>query len=164
MRNAIRYLPLSVLVLLADQASKLWAYARLRLGSELQIVDGFFKLSYAENPGIAFGIFAEADTALKTWGLAGVSLLAIGLVFYFLTRTPSGKVIISVALAVLLGGIVGNLVDRVRLGVVIDFIEVYVGDYHWPTFNIADAAICIGAALLSLDMVRDSSGRQSNES
>lgn len=148
-------------MLLADQASKLWARAHLRSGSDLHVIDGLFKLSYAENPGIAFGIFAESETALKTWVLAGVSLLAIGLVFYFLTRTPSGKVLVSIALTVLLGGIVGNLIDRVRLGVVIDFIEVYVGQYHWPTFNIADAAICVGAALLSLDIARDPSGRSS---
>lgn len=164
MRNAVRYLPLSLLVLLADQASKLWAYARLRSGSDHHVIDGFFKFSYAENPGIAFGIFAESNALLKTWVLVGVSLLAIGLVFYFLTQTPSGKVGVSMALAVLLGGIVGNLVDRVRLGVVIDFIEVYVGQYHWPTFNIADAAICLGAVLLSLDIVRDPSAKQrSNE-
>ncbi len=152
-------------MLLADQASKFWARARLRSGSDVHVIDGFFKFSYAENPGIAFGIFAESEAALKTWVLAGVSLLAIGLVFYFLIRTPSGKVLVCVALTVLLGGIVGNLIDRVRLGVVIDFIEVYVGQYHWPTFNIADAAICIGAVLLSLDIVRDPNDRrESSES
>ena len=156
MYSSLRYFHIALLIILSDQASKYWAYTRLRLGSDLSVIHNFLKLSYAENPGIAFGMFSDSSGALKVWALAIISVIAIGLVVYFAMRSMPGKRVPLIALMLVLGGIIGNLIDRVRLGVVIDFIELYIGQYHWPTFNLADAAICVGALLLSVDILRES--------
>jgi signal peptidase II len=151
----VRYFIISIIVVIFDQASKYWAYTRLRTGTEIDVIDGLFKFSYAENPGIAFGMFSESSGALKVWILAAISLLAIALVVYFALKSPPDKRLAVIALMLVLGGIIGNLIDRMWLGAVVDFIELYVGEYHWPTFNIADAAICIGAVLLSIDILNE---------
>jgi len=164
MIDKLRYFFLPLLVILADQASKYWAFTKLRSGLDVHVIDNCFKLSYAENPGIAFGIFSESSGAMKTWTLAAISLVAIGLVIFFALKAPREKRLPVVALMLVLGGIVGNLIDRMWLGAVIDFIEIYIGKYHWPTFNIADAAICVGALLLSIDILRDPKGIEESHS
>lgn len=151
----LRYSILAIVILILDQVTKFWAYGRLRTGPDITVIDGLFKLSYTENPGIAFGMLSESESALKIWLLAAVSLAAVAVVIYFAIKAPPNNRLMMVALMCVLGGIIGNLIDRVRLGVVIDFILLYVGEYRWPTFNIADAAICIGAVLLSIDILRD---------
>lgn len=155
MSRILRYFPLAIIVVLLDQATKYWAYQRLRVGSDITVIDGLFKLSYAENPGIAFGIFSNSPGQFKVYALAAVSLIAISLVCYFAYKTAENNRLLMIALMLVLGGITGNLIDRLHLQVVIDFIELYYRDYHWPTFNIADAAICVGAALLSIDILRE---------
>ncbi|MBL8150086.1 MAG: signal peptidase II [Blastocatellia bacterium] len=157
MRRFLLYLPLTFFVLALDQATKLWAYVQIRHKPDISVIDGFLKFSYAENPGIAFGIFSSYMGNAKTIGLLAISFIAIGFVCYLLSKTPSEKRLVITALMLVLGGIIGNLLDRIRFGVVIDFIEFYVGTFHWPNFNIADAAICIGAALLSIDILKEPS-------
>ncbi|MCS6883860.1 MAG: signal peptidase II [Acidobacteriota bacterium] len=158
MRN-MRYLPVSLLVLLADQVSKLWAYDNLRYRADRDLIDGFLKLSYAENPGIVFGLFAETESPAKTWLLAAISLSAAACIVHLLLKATPQQKLLTIALSVLLGGIAGNLIDRFRLGAVIDFIELYIGQYHWPTFNIADTAICVGAVLIGIDTFRSSESK-----
>jgi len=156
LNQVLRYLPLSLLVVLLDQATKYWAYYNLRFKPDVHVINSFFKLSYAENPGIAFGVLSDTGGNAKVWLLSAVSFVAISLVTYFAYHAPPTKKLLLVALTLILGGIIGNLIDRLHLQVVIDFIEIYVNDYHWPTFNIADMAICIGAALLSIDILKES--------
>ncbi len=155
MNQILRFLPLSLLVVLLDQATKYWAYNNLRFKPDVHIVTSFFKLSYAENPGIAFGVLSDTGGNLKVWLLSGISFIAISLVTYFVFNASPTKKLLLVALALILGGIIGNLIDRLHLQVVIDFLELYVGNYHWPTFNVADMAICIGAGLLSIDILAE---------
>lgn len=162
LKSIVRYLPITFLVLILDQLSKYWAYTELRFRPDINIISGLMKFSYAENPGIAFGIFAESDSRLKVVALALISLIAIGMVIYFSLKAANNKMAL-IALMLVLGGIIGNLVDRVHLSIVIDFIEVYYRSYHWPTFNIADAAICIGAALLSIDILREPKAEQAED-
>jgi signal peptidase II len=146
------YLAAAACVYLMDQASKAWAVRRLRTGDVVHVVGDRVRLAYAENPGVAFGRLQEGGE-FGRWMLATLAALAaVGLVVYlFRTRRTDDRLLGAIAL--LLAGVAGNLTDRVRLGFVVDFIEVFLGSYQWPTFNVADAAICTGAALLALDLI-----------
>lgn len=148
----VAYLGAAFVLFLADQASKAWAVSRLRAGDVVKVIDGVLHFGYAENPGIAFGRL-QGGGEFGRWMLTALAGLAIvGLLAYFFRTKRTDDRILG-ALALLLAGVAGNLCDRVRLGHVIDFIEVYIGSYQWPTFNVADAAICTGAALLALDLL-----------
>jgi signal peptidase II len=152
MRWRVAYLFAAAAVLMADQASKAWAVRRLRTGEVVKVWGGFAQFAYAENTGIAFGRLQDGGD-FGRWMLVGLAALAVvGLLLYFFrTKRTDDRVLGAIAL--LLAGVGGNLTDRVRLGHVIDFIEVFIGSYQWPTFNVADAAICTGAALLALDLI-----------
>jgi len=145
------YLAVAGAVFLIDQTTKAWAIRRLRFGDEISVIPNFLNFAYAQNPGVAFSMLDDyGDTG--RWGLSAIASIAAVLVLYFFWKTPRSDDRILGALALLLAGIVGNVVDRVRLGFVIDFIDVQIGSWHYPTFNVADAAICIGAGILLLDM------------
>ena len=146
------YLLAAGVVYLMDQASKAWAVKILRSGEQRTVINGFLDFIYSENPGIAFGQFQEGGS-FGRWFLVVLAGLATIAVAYYFFRTPRNDDRVLGSCALLLAGITGNLTDRVRLGYVVDFISVHVGSFHWPTFNIADASICIGAALLALDMI-----------
>jgi len=138
-------------VFLIDQASKAWAIRKLRFGGDIAVIPNFLNFAYAENTGVAFSFLDNGGDAGR-WGLSVVAMVAAILILYFFWRTPRSDDLILGALALLLAGILGNVTDRARLGFVIDFIDVQFGAWHYPTFNVADAAICIGAGLLILDM------------
>ncbi|MBC7932729.1 MAG: signal peptidase II [Rubrivivax sp.] len=146
------YLAAAAGIYFVDQMSKAWAVRRLRSGEVVNAIGDTVRFGYAENPGIAFGRLQEGGE-FGRWMLASLAALAVvGLLAYFFrTRRTEDRVLGAIAL--LLAGVAGNLTDRVRLGYVIDFIEVFIGSYQWPTFNIADAAICVGAGLLALDII-----------
>lgn len=139
-------------IYMADQASKAWAVKSLRLGEDRVLIRGFLQLIYTENPGIAFGQLQEGGSFGRWFFVVLAGLAAIAVLYYFI-RTPRNDDRVLGACALLLAGILGNLTDRVRLGYVVDFIVLHAGDYHWPTFNIADASITIGALLLAYDLV-----------
>jgi signal peptidase II len=145
------YLLAAGAVFMIDQTTKAWAVRRLRFGDVKEVIPNFLNFSYATNPGVAFSMFDGHGDAGR-WGLSIVALVAASLVLYFFWRTPRTDDRILGALCLLLAGIVGNVVDRIRLGFVVDFIDVQFGSWHYPTFNVADMAICIGAGLLILDM------------
>jgi signal peptidase II len=146
------YLAVAGGVFMIDQSTKAWAVRRLRLGQDISLIPGCLNLAYAQNTGVAFSMLDDhGDTG--RWGLSIVAMVAAVLVIYFFWRTPRTDDRILGALAMLLAGIAGNVVDRLRLGFVVDFIDVQFGQWHYPTFNVADAAICVGAGLLILDMV-----------
>ena len=146
------YLLAAAALYLADQASKAWAVRRLRGGEVVGVLDGVLQFGYAENTGIAFGQLQDGGQ-FGRWMLSALAALAVTglLAYFFRTRRTEDRLL--GALALLLAGVAGNLTDRVRLGHVVDFIEVFIGSYQWPTFNVADAAICTGAALLALDLI-----------
>ncbi len=148
----LAYLAIAGGVFMIDQVTKAWAIRVLRFNGDRTVIGGFLNFAYAENPGVAFSMLNDhGDTG--RWGLSVVAFVAAGLVLYFFWRTPRSDDRILGSLALLLAGIVGNVTDRIRLGFVVDFIDVEFGGWHYPTFNVADAAICIGAALLIIDMV-----------
>ena len=147
----IGYLVASLGIYLLDQSSKAWAVRRLRI-QDITVIRGVLDFTYAENPGIAFGQLQEGGAFGRWFFVVLASGAALAVLFYFF-RTPRNDDRILGACALLLAGILGNLTDRVRLGYVIDFILVHAGQYHWPTFNVADASITCGALLLAYDMI-----------
>ncbi|HEV2835524.1 MAG TPA: signal peptidase II [Pyrinomonadaceae bacterium] len=146
------YLLAALGIYLADQASKAWAVKSLRFSDERVLIPGLVKFFYTENPGIAFGQLQEGGR-FGRWFFVVLAVAAVIAVFYYFIRTPRSDDRVLGACALLLAGIFGNLTDRVRLGYVIDFIVLHAGQYHWPTFNIADASITIGALLLAYDLI-----------
>ena len=162
-----RYLALFIgasITVVLDQASKIWAAGALSLPNgelpadsafirtRVQVVfESWFNFRLAGNKGAAWGIFNTLDDAWRVPFFVVISLIAVGVVLY-LFHQAKGQRILGWALPFILGGAIGNLIDRVRLGYVVDFIDWFYGDYHWPTFNVADAAICLGVGLLILDM------------
>ncbi len=145
------YLAITGGVFMIDQVTKAWAVRRLRFGEDMPIIPGFLNFAYAQNTGVAFSMLDDhGDTG--RWGLSAVATIAGVLVLYFFWKTPRSDDRILGALALLLAGIIGNVTDRLRLGFVVDFIDVQFGSWHYPTFNVADMAIVIGAGLLIIDM------------
>jgi len=145
------YLIASLGIYLVDQASKAWAVRRVRF-EDRTVIRGMLDFVYAENPGIAFGQLQEGG-AFARWFFIGLATAAAVAVLYYFFRTPRNDDRILGACALLLAGILGNLTDRLRFGFVIDFILLHAGQYHWPTFNIADASISVGALLLAYDLI-----------
>lgn len=138
-------------VFIIDQMTKAWAQQSLRKNGDMPVISGFLNFAYATNTGVAFSMFDDhGDTG--RWGLSVVGMIAGTLVLYYFWRTPRSDDRVLGSLALLLAGIIGNVVDRVRLGYVIDFIDVQFGDWHYPTFNVADMAIVIGAGLMIIDI------------
>ncbi|TNF73464.1 MAG: signal peptidase II [Acidobacteria bacterium] len=146
------YLLISLVVVVLDQWTKWQVEAYLPRHLPTEVIPGFLNLTHVRNTGVAFGLFASqgepwATILLTILGLA--ALLVVGLYFW---RTPDSDVPLLVALSLILGGAVGNLVDRIANGAVTDFIDVYFGTYHWHTFNIADSAITVGIVLMAVDI------------
>src|SRR5215510_13556942 len=155
MRSKLVYLSVTIVVLAADQWTKHWAMISLKPVVLIDVIEGFFRLTYATNRGVAFSMFAESEMNVRLI-FATISTIAALFVLIYMLRTPAAKLRMNMALSLLLAGIIGNLIDRVRLGEVIDFLDFHLGEsYTWPTFNIADAAICFGAVLLALEMLRE---------
>jgi len=147
----IAYLLMAGGIFFVDQMTKAWAVRKLRFGGDISIIPNFLNFSYAQNTGVAFSFLDNQGNAGR-YGLSVVAGIAAVLVLYYFWRVPRAHDRLMGALALLLAGIVGNVTDRIRLGFVVDWIDVQFGAWHYPTFNVADAAICIGAGLLIIDM------------
>jgi signal peptidase II len=143
---------ISALVYAADQLTKKLVAAHVPLGRSIPVIDGIFHISHWTNEGAAFSLFADSTSpAAVRWGLVGFTALASLAVLTALILLGSRITRASVALALILGGALGNIHDRIAYGSVIDFLEVHIIHYHWPDFNIADSAVVTGACLLLLD-------------
>jgi signal peptidase II len=143
---------LSVLVVAADRVTKWLVSTRLEVGDNLQVIPHIFAISHVENPGAAFSLFNDSSSPARVrWMLLIFSLLAAVAVLLALLKLGRRITATSVALALILGGALGNAYDRLRFGYVIDFLEVHIIHYHWPDFNVADSAIVIGGILLLFD-------------
>jgi len=143
-----------ILLILADQVVKAWVTASLELHESIPVIPGLFSITYIRNPGAAFGFLADASPIFRQVFFIAVNLLAICLILYSLVRARFIQASWRIPLALILSGAAGNLVDRVRFGEVIDFLDVYVGSVHWPAFNVADSAITVGAVLLTILVFR----------
>ena len=143
----------AVVVLVLDQISKQLALAELPPGTSVIVIDGFFSLTLVMNPGLAFGFLSWMPTAWR-WIVASLSIGAlVVLAGVGLRLLAAGGIVARLALGLVFGGAVGNLIDRARFGAVVDFLDFYWRAYHWPAFNVADSAICVGVALLALRLL-----------
>jgi signal peptidase II len=151
--SGLRWLWLAALMIVLDQITKLWVLDTLVPYQDVIQVTGFFNLVHVHNPGAAFSLFADQPGWQRGFFI-GVAAVASTVIVYLLARThPQSRreTWFCVALALILGGAIGNVIDRVLYGYVIDFLDVYAGTWHWPAFNVADSAITIGAGLLIWD-------------
>jgi signal peptidase II len=141
-------------VVALDQATKALVVARIPLHDYIPLVDGVLSLCHVRNRGAAFGILSDWDLPYQPVMLSALSLAALVAIAVYFWRLPKSARLPRLALSLVLGGAVGNLVDRARLGYVVDFIHVYWREYQWPDFNVADSSITIGVTLLVLDILR----------
>lgn len=150
------YLVLALAILL-DQLTKAWATISLRPVFSVQIIPGFFNLTYVQNTGIAFGMFAGQGL------LVGLFIVALAVTALYYTRGLNWATWEpNVVGGCLCGGALGNLVDRIRFGYVVDFFDVHLGTYHWPVFNVADSLICIAVGWIVLRQLRGKPGSATN--
>ncbi|PLX94356.1 MAG: signal peptidase II [Desulfuromonas sp.] len=140
----------TLLVLLADQWSKWFIDHTMALHQSRTVIENFFNITYVHNQGAAFGILANSDLRLPL--LSGVAVLACLVIGWMFRRLPREARWQRFGLALVFSGALGNLIDRVRLGVVIDFLDVHWYQHHWPAFNVADSAITVGVGLLLIDL------------
>jgi signal peptidase II len=149
---------LSIAVFLIDQLSKFWIIGRLGPFDEIVVVPNFFHLIHVRNTGAAFGMLAEAPDWVRVTVLIGFSSTAVLALVYFLWKVSGSKRYggwcLRFGLALILGGALGNIFDRAFHGNVVDFLDFFIGSWHWYTFNIADSAICVGTGLMLIDLWR----------
>ena len=149
----LRWLWLTLGIVLLDRATKAWFETQTFEGWRQEIVHNFIYLVRSQNPGIAFGVFADSpSTGMRILLIVG-SAVVIGALAWLFVAGHSGGSLTAAGLALLLGGATGNVTDRIVHGAVTDFFEVWLGSYHWPAFNVADSAITIGAALIIIDVL-----------
>jgi len=144
--NMLKWLWLSLLAVILDQASKLAIAGSMHLYQSIQIVP-YFNLTYVHNTGAAFSFLSEAG-GWQRWFFAGLALVISVVIAVWLARLKQHETLLAVALSLVLGGAIGNLIDRLAYGYVIDFLDVYYQNWHWPAFNIADSAITLGVILM----------------
>lgn len=143
---------ISALVVLADRLTKIWVAAHIPVGGAIPVIDHVLRITHWTNEGAAFSLFADsASPNAVRWGLVAFTLAAAVAVLVAMVRLGSRITLTTVALALILGGALGNAHDRIAYGSVVDFIEVHIFAYHWPDFNLADSSIVTGACLLFLD-------------
>ncbi|MCL7488292.1 MAG: signal peptidase II [Desulfobulbaceae bacterium] len=143
----MRFVLLIILVVVLDQLSKLWVVGNFDLYESWPVIPGFFSLTYLTNTGAAFGILAGHPTWWRQVFFVTVALVALVVIGFMYRRLRNESGWYEVSLAFIAGGALGNVIDRVRLGSVVDFLDVYIGTHHWPAFNIADSAITVGVAV-----------------
>ncbi len=148
------FLAIAILVVLFDQTTKAWILSSMGLHESYAVIDGFFNITSVRNPGAAFGFLAGAPPLFRAVFFIAVTVGAIVLILYYLKISKSDDYPLVLSLSFIFSGAAGNLIDRVRFGEVVDFLDVYIGNYHWPAFNVADSAITVGAVVMITVMFR----------
>jgi len=148
MKRQAPYLIVILVLGVLDQIAKAWVVSAVPLYGVKRIIPGFFDLTHIRNSGAIFGLMSRSGSRLVTYGLVGLQLFALAMVVFYFLKTPPSEKPAKWAMAIILGGALGNFVDRLVRGYVIDFLELYAGRFHWPTFNLADSCITVGAVAL----------------
>ena len=165
LRHAMRWkiiLGLAALLTAADQAVKQWVITSLGF-SEVIPVTSFFNLVHVRNRGAAFGFLNSPDIAWQFWFFAASTLVAIGVICFVAKGAQAGERFLFTGLGCIMGGAVGNLIDRMRFREVVDFLDLHYAGMHWPAFNVADIAICLGAVITAICMLRAESAQASSD-
>jgi signal peptidase II len=152
-RNLIIFILGAIAVIVLDQITKDIVSEKLFMYGSHKVIDGFFNLVYVMNPGAAFGFLAGAPEIFRYLFFISVTVLAILLIIYYIIKSKQETLLIVISFALIFGGAVGNLIDRIRFGAVVDFFDFYIGTWHWPAFNVADSAISVGAVLMIWEML-----------
>ncbi|MFO7556601.1 MAG: signal peptidase II [Desulfobacterales bacterium] len=135
---------ISGLVAILDQITKVIILKNISLHHSVTVIPRFFNITHIHNPGGAFGFMASQNSSVRNLLFLFLSSLAVCFVFYFYKNTPRTHPLLATGIALIFGGAIGNLIDRIRFGKVVDFLDFYIGTYHWPAFNVADSAITVG--------------------
>lgn len=141
---------ISLVVLVLDQWTKIYIDRTYELYQSLTVVENFFNITYVRNKGAAFGMLSDSPFRIPFF--IAIALVASGAILFYLHRLTDQQKLGAVSLALIFSGAIGNLIDRIRMGEVIDFLDAHWYQYHWPAFNVADSAITVGVALLMIDM------------
>ncbi len=141
------------IVIILDQITKMAVLNNLDLYRSVTVIPGFFSLTHILNPGGAFGFMANQSAGIRSMLFIVISLLAVCLIFYFYCTTPPEYSLLQTAFALILGGAIGNMIDRFRFGEVVDFLDFYLGELHWPAFNVADSAISTGICIFIIHIL-----------
>jgi len=148
MNRQLSYFLFILVLVIADHLTKAIVSQKIALLTNIRVVPGFFNLTHIRNRGAIFGFFSRSGSQLIYIVLTLASLAALGLVIYYFFKTPTSERFMKISLSLILAGALGNLIDRIFRGYVVDFLDFYVKNWHWPSFNIADASITTGGFLL----------------
>jgi signal peptidase II len=140
-------------ILLLDQWTKYMIAQTLRLYQKVEVIHGFFNIVHVRNTGGAFGIFGGERGGIGSFLFVVVSLVAIGAIVFLFVKTRENENTLAISFSLILSGALGNLIDRLHYGEVVDFLDFHLSAYHWPAFNVADSAICIGIGLMALEVL-----------
>ena len=160
--TAFTTIAIAVAVVGFDRLTKLWITEALDRGEVIHVLPGLLSIVHVRNPGAAFGLLAGAASPWREIALVAVSASAVTGFAWMLHRMPRDAVAERTATAAVIGGALGNLYDRIVYGEVVDFVDLYVGTWHWPAFNVADSAITIGAVLLIVALLLPVRGADSS--
>ncbi len=152
-RSIIFFIVVAAVVIALDQITKDAISSRFLMHESYGVINGLFNLVYVMNPGAAFGFLASASAIFRYIFFIGITFVAILLIIYYLVKSQPGNIVTVLSLTLIFAGAVGNLIDRIRFGAVVDFLDVYIGTWHWPAFNVADSAITVGAILMIWEMI-----------
>jgi signal peptidase II len=152
-KKHIIILAITIPVILLDQLTKAWIIAQMPLHEARPVIEGFFNIIHVRNPGAAFGFLAGASPLFRSIFFAAVTVAAILIILHYLRTSHGGELPAVGSLSLILAGAVGNLIDRIRFGEVVDFLDIHIGAHHWPAFNVADSAISTGAVILAIMLV-----------
>lgn len=144
---------ITIPVIILDQFTKFYIQKSMKLHQSIKVIDGFFDITYVLNKGAAFSFLADKPTGFTAPFFVIVSVIAIGIIGFLFYQTEKNDYVSLIAFALLLGGSIGNLIDRIRHGAVTDFLDFYIQQYHWPAFNVADSAITTGISLFLFSLI-----------
>ena len=149
----VRFSGIVALVVLVDQATKNLVLKTMPLLKSIVVIPGLFSITHVHNPGGAFGFLAQNGSPWRHWMFLAAAVVALSMILYFYHQTPRTHPFLGMGLALIFGGAIGNLIDRVRFGEVVDFLDFYVANRHWPTFNVADSAVTVGVGIFILHIL-----------
>jgi signal peptidase II len=144
----------SAAIVILDQITKAAILKNFFIHESHPVIDGFFNLVYVMNPGAAFGFLANMSETFRYLFFIGITVLVMALIIYYIATSKSQNMLYVISLTLIFAGAVGNLIDRIHFGAVVDFLDVYIGTAHWPAFNVADSSITCGAVLMVWGMIK----------
>lgn len=152
-KNIIIFILGAAVIVALDQITKAAIVGKFSLHESHTVIDGLFNIVYVMNPGAAFGFLANASELFRRIFFTGITVTVILLIIYYIVKSKLQNTLYVISLTLIFSGAVGNLIDRMRYGAVVDFLDVYIGAAHWPAFNVADSSISIGAVLIIFGMI-----------